>query len=66
MRPNIIWVVIGVVVIAIVLMAGILPLPGQKDAPTPYNQPSAPGTSPQPTQPRGPAHDGTPLTPDSR
>lgn len=66
MKPDIVWVVVGIVVIAIVLSMGILPLPGQGDAPTPYSQPAAPGTSPQPTPPTGPPHDVEPLAPTPR
>lgn len=63
MKPGIIWVVIGVVVILIVLAAGLLPLPGQADNPTPYSQPSPQGASPQPAQPGGPPHDSAPPPP---
>jgi hypothetical protein len=45
MSNRTLWVVIGIIVIVIVLLAGFLPLPGQKDNVTPSTQP-APSTSP--------------------
>jgi hypothetical protein len=55
MNARIVWVIVGIGVIIAVLFAGLLPLPGQKDNPTPREQPSPAGTSPQPTAPTGPA-----------
>lgn len=46
------WIVIAVVAIIILLYAGLLPLPGQKDKVTPHTEPS--GTSPQVQAPKGP------------
>jgi hypothetical protein len=46
------WIVIAVVAIVILLFAGLLPLPGQKDKVTPHTEPSS--TSPQVQAPKGP------------
>ncbi|HEX2828816.1 MAG TPA: hypothetical protein VHP37_20870 [Burkholderiales bacterium] len=48
------WIIIAVVAIVILLFAGLLPLPGQKDNTTPNVQPSAPGTQPSVEAPKGP------------
>ena len=48
------WIIIAVVVIVVMLFAGLLPLPGQKDNVTPNVQPSAPGTQPKVEAPKGP------------
>lgn len=48
------WMVIAVIVIIVALVAGLLPLPGQKDNVTPHSQPAPAGQSPQPTVPTGP------------
>ena len=48
------WIIIAVVAIVILLFAGLLPLPGQKNNTTPNVQPSAPGTQPQAEAPKGP------------
>ena len=48
------WIILAVVGIVILLFAGLLPLPGQKDNVTPHSQPSEPGTSPQAELPKGP------------
>jgi hypothetical protein len=48
------WIIIAVVAIVILLFAGLLPLPGQKDNTTPSVQPSAPGTQPAAEAPKGP------------
>jgi len=48
------WIIIAVIGIVVLLFAGLLPLPGQKDNVTPHTQPSAPGTSPQAQAPQGP------------
>src|SRR5687768_6058610 len=53
-RPVTTWVIIAIVAIVILMFAGLLPLPGQKDNVTPHTQPSAPGTQPQATLPSGP------------
>jgi hypothetical protein len=48
------WIILAIVAIVILLFAGLLPLPGQKDNVTPNVQPSAPGTQPQAEAPKGP------------
>ena len=48
------WIILAVIAIVVMLFAGLLPLPGQKDNVTPTVQPSPPGTSPQPVAPKGP------------
>jgi hypothetical protein len=48
------WIIIAIVAIVVILFAGLLPLPGQKDNVTPHTQPSPPGTSPQAQAPKGP------------
>ena len=50
-----IWIGLGVVaVILVMLFAGLLPLPGQKDNVTPMTQPAPAGTSPPAELPKGP------------
>lgn len=50
-----IWIGLGVVaVILVMLFAGFLPLPGQKDNVTPMTQPAPAGTSPPAALPKGP------------
>lgn len=49
-----IWIPVAIVVIFLLAVAGLLPLPGQKDNVTPHSQPSAAGTSPQVEPPTGP------------
>ena len=51
-------VILGILAIVALLFSGLLPLPGQKDNPSALTQPSAPGTSPEPTPPKGPRTDG--------
>ncbi|MDB5866146.1 MAG: hypothetical protein JWO70_3952 [Betaproteobacteria bacterium] len=53
-NPKTTWIVIAVVAIVVLLFAGLLPLPGQKDKVTPLTQPSPPGTQPQAEAPKGP------------
>ena len=53
-KPLTTWIIVAVVGIIVLLFAGLLPLPGQKDNVTPHVQLSPPGTSPQPTAPTGP------------
>jgi flagellar basal body-associated protein FliL len=48
------WIIIAVVVIVVLLFAGLLPMPGQKNNTTPNVQPSAPGTQPAAEAPKGP------------
>jgi hypothetical protein len=56
MKPKIWVVVLGIVAVILLAFAGLAPLPGQKDVPTPYNEPSPPGQSPAPPPPGGPPH----------
>ena len=50
-----IWIGLGVVaVILVMLFAGLLPMPGQKDNVTPMTQPAPAGTSPPAELPKGP------------
>ena len=53
-RPITTWVIIAIVAIIVLMFAGLLPLPGQKDNVTPHVQPSPPGTQPQASVPTGP------------
>src|SRR5687767_9748449 len=46
-----IWIPVALVAIVLLLFAGLLPMPGQKDNVTPHTQP---GTSPQVEAPKGP------------
>jgi hypothetical protein len=48
------WIIIAIIAIVVLLFAGLLPLPGQKDNVTPNVQPSPPGTQPQVEAPKGP------------
>jgi hypothetical protein len=50
-----IWIPVAIVVIFLLAVAGLLPLPGQKDNVTPHSQPSAAGTQPEVQAPTGPA-----------
>ena len=52
--PLTTWIIVAVIGIVVLLFAGLLPLPGQKDNVTPSTQPSPPGTSPQAQAPKGP------------
>jgi hypothetical protein len=46
------WIIVGVVAIVVILFAGLLPLPGQKDNVTPSTQPgSSASVPPAPTGP---------------
>jgi hypothetical protein len=47
MGNKTLWIIIGVIVIVVMLVAGLLPLPGQKDNVTPQTEPSPPGQSPR-------------------
>ena len=49
-----VWIPIAIIVIVLFAVAGLMPLPGQKDNVTTHSQPSAPGTSPQVEAPTGP------------
>ncbi|MGZ5226167.1 MAG: hypothetical protein ACXWCS_18560 [Burkholderiales bacterium] len=52
--PLTTWIIVAVIGIVVLLFAGLLPLPGQKDKVTPHTQPSPPGTSPEAQAPKGP------------
>ncbi|HET9663344.1 MAG TPA: hypothetical protein VFP00_03885 [Burkholderiales bacterium] len=45
MRNRTLWIIVGIVVIVLMLIGGLLPLPGQKDNVTPLTEPSAPAQS---------------------
>jgi len=47
MSNKTLWIIICVIVIVVMLLAGLLPLPGQKDNVTPHTEPSPPGQSPR-------------------
>jgi hypothetical protein len=53
-KPITTWIIVAIAVIIVLLFAGLLPLPGQKDNTTPHVQPSPPGTQPQAEAPTGP------------
>ena len=53
--------VLGIIAIVVILFAGLLPLPGQKDNVTIHNQPSPPGQTPEPKAPTGPPATQPPL-----
>lgn len=40
MRNRTIWIVVGFIVIVLMLLGGLLPLPGQKDNVTPLTEPA--------------------------
>ncbi|HJQ61589.1 MAG TPA: hypothetical protein VJ834_01915 [Burkholderiales bacterium] len=45
MSNKTLWIIIGVIVIVVMLLGGLLPLPGQKDNVTPSTEPAAPAPS---------------------
>lgn len=45
MRNRTLWIVVGFIIIVLMLIAGLLPLPGQKDNVTPLTEPSTSGQS---------------------
>jgi hypothetical protein len=53
-KPYTTWIIIAIGAIVVMMFAGLLPLPGQKDKVTPNVQPSPPGTQPQAEAPKGP------------
>lgn len=55
MKPSF-WLIVGLIAITVLAFAGLAPLPGQKDEPTPYVKPAPPGESPIPTASSGPPH----------
>jgi len=54
MKNKTTWIILAIIAIVILLVAGLLPLPGQKDNVTPMTQPAPAGTSPTPAPPKGP------------
>jgi hypothetical protein len=48
------WIIVAVVAIVVLVFAGLLPLPGQKDNVTPHSQPAAGGGTPTAQAPKGP------------
>jgi hypothetical protein len=61
MNRRFLWVIIGIVVVAVLAFAGLAPPPGQKEKASPFGDSFAP----QPSQPTGPPHTGPgePLAP---
>lgn len=49
-----IWIPVAIVAIFLLAVAGLLPLPGQKDNVTPHSQPASAGAAPQAEAPKGP------------
>lgn len=45
MRNRTLWIVVGFIVIVLMLIGGLLPLPGQKDNVTPLTEPAPSGQS---------------------
>jgi hypothetical protein len=45
MRNRTLWIVIGFIIIVLMLIGGLLPLPGQKDNVTPLTEPAPSGQS---------------------
>jgi len=52
--PLTTWIIVAIAAIVVLLFAGLLPMPGQKDKVTPHSEPSPAGTSPQAEAPKGP------------
>lgn len=48
------WIIIAVLAIVVLVFAGLLPLPGQKDNVTSHSQPAAAGGQPTAQAPKGP------------
>jgi hypothetical protein len=48
------WIIVAVLAIVVLVFAGLLPLPGQKDNVTPHSQPAAGGGAPTAQAPKGP------------
>jgi hypothetical protein len=59
MNRRFLWVIIGIVVVAILAFAGFAPLSGQKENASPFGESFAP----EPTQPTGPPRPGEALAP---
>lgn len=47
MRNRTLWIVVGFIVIVLMLIGGLLPLPGQKDNVTPLTEPAPSGQARQ-------------------
>lgn len=47
MDNRTLWVIIGIIAIVVILFAGFLPLPGQKDNVTPFSEPRPPAPAPR-------------------
>jgi hypothetical protein len=58
--PMTTWIIVAIVGIIVLLFAGLLPLPGQKDKVTSHSEPAPTGQSPQPEAPKGPPHVNAP------
>jgi hypothetical protein len=56
MKRSVIWVVLGVAGVVLLVFAGLAPLPGQKDEPSPLTEDVAPGKESRPPLPSGPPH----------
>jgi hypothetical protein len=54
MKPRLLGIVLGIVVIAVLAFAGLAPLPGQKHKPSALGEKAPNGQSPEPAQPSGP------------
>jgi len=57
------WIIVALLAIVVMLFAGLLPLPGQKNNVTPHSQPTLTGTSPTPELPKGPPAAGRGVEP---
>ena len=48
------WIIVAVLAIVVLMFAGLLPMPGQKDNVTAHSQPAAAGGQPSAQAPKGP------------
>ena len=48
------WIIVAVVAIVVLMFAGLLPMPGQKNNVTSHSQPAAAGGQPSAEVPKGP------------
>lgn len=53
-KPLTTWIIVAVLAIVVLMFAGLLPLPGQKDNVTSHSQPAPSGQSPVAELPKGP------------
>jgi hypothetical protein len=53
-RPYTTWIIVAIIAIVVLMFAGLLPLPGQKNNVTPHSQPAPEGQSPMAEVPKGP------------